>query len=55
MYNPAENHFTAKGLAKDKEYSMVSGGADASVHLWDLETRGSESSYLYKSIASVTK
>ncbi|EEH45195.2 uncharacterized protein PADG_01345 [Paracoccidioides brasiliensis Pb18] len=34
---------------------MVSGGVDASIHLWDLETRGSESNYLHKSIASVTK
>ncbi|PGH12908.1 hypothetical protein AJ79_04008 [Helicocarpus griseus UAMH5409] len=34
---------------------MISGGADASIHLWDLETRGSESSHLHKSVASVTK
>ncbi|KAK2753423.1 hypothetical protein FQN55_003552 [Onygenales sp. PD_40] len=34
---------------------MVSGGADASIHLWDLESRGSELSHLHKSVASVKK
>lgn len=35
--------------------SMVSGGADPSIHLWDLETRGSELTHIHKSIASVNK
>lgn len=35
--------------------SMISGGADPSVHLWDLESRGSELEYLHQSIASVDK
>jgi len=35
--------------------SMVSGGADPSIHLWDLESRGSELDHLHKSIASVDK
>jgi DNA excision repair protein ERCC-8 len=34
---------------------MLSGGADASIHLWDLESRGSDLRHLYKSIASVNK
>ncbi|KAL4761539.1 WD repeat protein [Aspergillus foveolatus] len=34
---------------------MVSGGADPSIHLWDLEARGSELSYTHRPAASVTK
>ncbi|KAK2746661.1 hypothetical protein FQN57_003005 [Myotisia sp. PD_48] len=34
---------------------MVSGGADASIRLWDLENRASELSYLYQPVASVSK
>ncbi|KAE8150904.1 WD repeat protein [Aspergillus avenaceus] len=34
---------------------MVSGGADPSIHLWDLETRGAELHHTHRSIASVTK
>ncbi|KAE8354539.1 WD40 repeat-like protein [Aspergillus coremiiformis] len=34
---------------------MVSGGADPSIHLWDLETRGAELSHVHTSVASVTK
>ncbi|EER22960.1 hypothetical protein D8B26_004246 [Coccidioides posadasii str. Silveira] len=34
---------------------MVSGGADASVHLWDFESRGAQSTHLHRSIASVSK
>ncbi|KAI9376726.1 WD40-repeat-containing domain protein [Aspergillus egyptiacus] len=34
---------------------MVSGGADPSIHLWDLETRGSELSYIHEPVASITK
>ena len=35
--------------------SMVSGGADASIRLWDLETRGSELDHTHRAISSVTK
>ncbi|KKK18252.1 hypothetical protein AOCH_001944 [Aspergillus ochraceoroseus] len=34
---------------------MVSGGADPSLHLWDLETRGSELDYIHQPVASSTK
>ncbi|KAE8326495.1 WD repeat protein [Aspergillus sergii] len=34
---------------------MVSGGADPSIHFWDLETRGSELGHVHRSVASVTK
>lgn len=34
---------------------MVSGGADPSIRLWDLETRGSELEHTHRAIASVTK
>ncbi|KAL2822710.1 WD40-repeat-containing domain protein [Aspergillus cavernicola] len=34
---------------------MVSGGADPSIHLWDLEARGSELSYIHEPVASITK
>ncbi|KAK2882444.1 hypothetical protein FQN49_000336 [Arthroderma sp. PD_2] len=34
---------------------MISGGADTSIHLWDLEGRGAELSYLHKPVASVSK
>jgi DNA excision repair protein ERCC-8 len=34
---------------------MISGGADPSIHLWDLETRGSELEHVHRSCASVTK
>ncbi|KAL2798956.1 WD40-repeat-containing domain protein [Aspergillus keveii] len=34
---------------------MVSGGADPSIHLWDLEARGSELSYVHQPVASITK
>jgi len=37
------------------DVSMLSGGADSSVHLWDLESRGSDLKHLYKTIASVNK
>ncbi|EGE00654.1 WD repeat protein [Trichophyton tonsurans CBS 112818] len=38
----------------EKRY-MVSGGADTSIHLWDLEGRGTELNYLHQPIASVSK
>ncbi|RAH75293.1 WD repeat protein [Aspergillus aculeatinus CBS 121060] len=34
---------------------MVSGGADPSIHLWDLESRGSELNHVHRSVASVNK
>lgn len=34
---------------------MVSGGADPSIHLWDLETRGSELEHTHRAVASVTR
>lgn len=34
---------------------MVSGGADPSIHLWDLETRGSELEHIHQACASVSK
>ena len=34
---------------------MVSGGADPSIRLWDLETRGSELNHIHRPIASVAK
>ncbi|KAJ6081615.1 hypothetical protein N7499_006489 [Penicillium canescens] len=34
---------------------MISGGADPSIHLWDLETRGSELEHVHQSCASVSK
>lgn len=34
---------------------MISGGADPSIHLWDLETRGSELEYVHQACASVSK
>lgn len=34
---------------------MVSGGADASIHLWDLEDRGAELNYVHRPVASVSK
>ncbi|RAL11076.1 WD repeat protein [Aspergillus homomorphus CBS 101889] len=34
---------------------MVSGGADPSIHLWDLESRGSELKHVHRSVASVNK
>ncbi|KAI5289803.1 hypothetical protein KEM54_003171 [Ascosphaera aggregata] len=36
----------------DKRF-MVSGGADASIHLWDLESRGSNLEHVYTPVASV--
>ncbi|KAL5342113.1 WD40-repeat-containing domain protein [Aspergillus crustosus] len=34
---------------------MVSGGADASIHLWDLEARAAELSYTHQPVASINK
>ncbi|KAL4923043.1 WD repeat protein [Aspergillus undulatus] len=34
---------------------MVSGGADASIHLWDLEARASELTYIHEPTASISK
>ncbi|PLB33724.1 WD repeat protein [Aspergillus candidus] len=34
---------------------MVSGGADPSIHLWDLETRGSEQHHVHRPVASVDR
>ncbi|KAJ5954726.1 hypothetical protein N7501_009005 [Penicillium viridicatum] len=34
---------------------MISGGADPSIHLWDLESRGSELEHVHQSCASVSK
>ncbi|KAJ5550817.1 hypothetical protein N7461_005515 [Penicillium sp. DV-2018c] len=34
---------------------MISGGADPSIHLWDLESRGSETEHVHQSRASVSK
>jgi DNA excision repair protein ERCC-8 len=34
---------------------MISGGADPSIHLWDLETRNSELEHVHQSCASVNK
>lgn len=34
---------------------MVSGGADPSIRLWDLESRGAELEHTHRAIASVTK
>lgn len=34
---------------------MVSGGADPSIRLWDLETRGSQLEHTHRAIASVTR
>ncbi|PYH90149.1 WD repeat protein [Aspergillus ellipticus CBS 707.79] len=34
---------------------MVSGGADPSIHFWDLETRGSDLKHVHHSVASVNK
>lgn len=34
---------------------MISGGADPSIHLWDLETRGSKLDHVHQSCASVSK
>ncbi|KAJ5094326.1 hypothetical protein N7456_010187 [Penicillium angulare] len=34
---------------------MVSGGADPSIHLWDLESRGSELDHIHRSCASISK
>jgi DNA excision repair protein ERCC-8 len=35
--------------------SMISGGADPSIHLWDLESRGSELEHIHQSCATVRK
>lgn len=35
--------------------SMVSGGADPSLRLWDLENRSSELDFLYRPIAYVDR
>lgn len=42
-------------LVLSLDVSMVSGGADPSIRLWDLETRGSELDYLHTPVASVDK
>ncbi|KAJ5733342.1 hypothetical protein N7533_013789 [Penicillium manginii] len=34
---------------------MISGGADPSIHLWDLESRGSELEHIHRACASVSK
>lgn len=34
---------------------MISGGADPSIHLWDLESRGSELEHVHRSCATVRK
>ncbi|KAL4885790.1 WD40-repeat-containing domain protein [Aspergillus karnatakaensis] len=34
---------------------MVSGGADASVHLWDLESRAAELNYTHEPVSSINK
>ncbi|CAG7922597.1 unnamed protein product [Penicillium olsonii] len=34
---------------------MISGGADPSIHFWDLETRGSELDHVHHACASVSK
>jgi DNA excision repair protein ERCC-8 len=48
--------YTFQSGSKAKvQYSMVSGGADPSIHLWDLEGRGSELDYVHRSIASINK
>lgn len=35
--------------------SLVSGGADPSIRLWDLDDRGSELQYVYDTKASVDR
>ncbi|GIJ82083.1 DNA excision repair protein ERCC-8 [Aspergillus pseudoviridinutans] len=44
-------------LAIDQNDSrfMVSGGADPSIHFWDLETRGAELDHIHRPIASIHK
>lgn len=34
---------------------MISGGADPSIHLWDLESRGSELEHVHRACATVSK
>ncbi|KAJ5759059.1 hypothetical protein N7520_006215 [Penicillium odoratum] len=34
---------------------MISGGADPTIHLWDLESRGSEHEHVHRAVASVSK
>lgn len=34
---------------------MVSGGADPSIHLWDLESRGSELNHIHRPVAYINK
>ncbi|KAI1908814.1 hypothetical protein LOZ65_006600 [Ophidiomyces ophidiicola] len=36
-------------------YSLLSGGADASVKLWDLDSRGADLSHLHRSTASLSR
>lgn len=39
----------------DPYISLFSGGADPSIHFWDLESRGSELEHIHRPLASVHK